>query len=298
MKILLNSLGVLLTTGTVLAGPYAPAANQEGTTAVSRDSASIVAWASRVESYFPAEVVGDAWKNTRNALGPAEGRPQGVVVLGPGGSLTASFGRIITNGPGDDLAVFENSFSHNYLELAYVEVSSNGFDFVRFPSFSETPPFSGDAAGVSACGVDGLAGKYIGGFGTPFDLSDLPIDPLLDLTQVRFVRIVDVIGAVSLDSLGRVIYDPQQNFSTAGFDLDGIALLERETITVLSTGIAAGNFTLSWQAVADQRYRVEASSDLSEDSWEEVAIVTATSTLGSFSRPISKEREFLRVVAL
>jgi len=39
---------------------------------------------------------------------------------------------------GFDFAVFENSFNDSFLELAFVEVSSDGINFVRFPATSNT----------------------------------------------------------------------------------------------------------------------------------------------------------------
>ena len=62
------------------------------------------------------------------------------------GEITATFNEApIVNGPGPDFATFENGFSQGwtspfiFAELAYVEVSSNGTDFIRFPTHSLTP---------------------------------------------------------------------------------------------------------------------------------------------------------------
>jgi hypothetical protein len=115
----------------------------------------------------------------------------------------------IANGAGADFAVFENSFSDTFLELAWVEVSNDGTNFVRFTNHSLTAnpvPFLGGS--IDATNLDGLAGKYRAGFGTPFDLADV------GLTQVTHVRLVDVIGnGMAFDSDNHVIYDP---FPTSG----------------------------------------------------------------------------------
>lgn len=79
----------------------------------------------------------------------------------------------ITNGIGWDLAVLENGFRDTYLELAFVEVYSNGRDFVRFDNVSLTPGPVPTFARLDPTDVDGLSGKYRKGYGTPFDLEDL-----------------------------------------------------------------------------------------------------------------------------
>ena len=53
--------------------------------------------------------------------------------LGDGGSITVTMESVIINGSGDDFVVFENGFVWEgvYMELGFVEVSSNGTDFSR-----------------------------------------------------------------------------------------------------------------------------------------------------------------------
>jgi hypothetical protein len=224
MKNLLTLSLVLFPFFSANGGPYAPAAGQIGSTAVSYDSPTIASWATTVESYVPGDEVSASFQDSSQALGPVGSSPT-VTVLGRGGSLTLSFSEIIQDGPGNDLAVFENSFSDTFLELAFVEVSSNGTDFVRFPNFSETPDPVSAFGSTDPTNVTGLAGKYRGGFGTPFDLADLPDDPNLAADAIQFVRLVDVVGGESLDSDGQAIYDPYPTMGSAGFDVDGVALL-------------------------------------------------------------------------
>jgi hypothetical protein len=81
--------------------------------------------------------------------------------------------------------------------------------------------------------MGGLAGTYVVGEGTPFDLAALRNSPLVrdgtvDLTAIKYVRIVDVIGdGTTPDSFGRGIIDPLSSGPTAGFDLDGVAVLNQ-----------------------------------------------------------------------
>ena len=91
---------------------------------------------------------------------------------------------------------------------------------------------SGNSSGTAAQ-IGGLAGTYIVGYGTPFDLAALRNSPAvrdgtIDLTSIRYVRIVDIVGdGTTLDSFGRGIVDPISSGPTAGFDLDGVAVLNQ-----------------------------------------------------------------------
>lgn len=166
-----------------------------------------------------------------DALGPADG--SSVISLGDGGEAIISFPYPISNGPGPDFAIFENGFLDHYMELGFVEVSSDGINFVRFNSTSEIPTdIQLTNFDTSNCGyVNNLAGKYRVGFGTPFDLQELVGNPLLDLNQILYVRIIDVVGTIDLaygsqDAQGIIINDPYPTpWESSGFDLDGVAVL-------------------------------------------------------------------------
>src|SRR5437868_2634807 len=131
------AVAILLSGSVCLAGPFAPPAGQPGSDAISKDSPLIQAWTTAVEIITrgpinisnPAVGVANFGAPTA-ALGPAEGDAFNVVSLGDGGQITLRFAVPIVDGPGPDLAVFENSFSDSFLELAFVDVSSNGVDFV------------------------------------------------------------------------------------------------------------------------------------------------------------------------
>ncbi|MDX2446733.1 MAG: hypothetical protein QNK29_05990 [Desulfobacterales bacterium] len=214
----------------IWAGPYPPAADEVGSHAISRNDPALISWATGYRDYIVGKNVDETWQEPENALEKAEGNSFDIVALGSGGSLILTFDLPIEDGEGWDFAVFENSFSDRYLELAYVEVSSNGTDFVRFDAISLTAgPVSG-FGNIDPTDVDGLAGKYRQGYGSPFNLEDISDKPGVlsgdvDLSSISFIRIVDVVGDGSrLDSFGEVIYDPYPTSGSAGFDLDGVGV--------------------------------------------------------------------------
>ena len=217
------AIGFISFSSTALAGPYAPAAGQPGSTAVSKDSPSITAWATGHVDYVPGAGVTPPFNTPSKAYGPAEGQPGEIVSLGDTGRITLTFANPVADGPGADFAVFENSFNDTFLELAWVEVSGDGTSFVRFANDSLTAnpvPFLGGS--IDPTNLSGLAGKYRGGFGTPFDLADL------GLTQVTHVRLIDVIGdGTARDTSGDVIYDPYPTSGSAGFDLDAVGVINQ-----------------------------------------------------------------------
>ncbi|MDP0499687.1 MAG: PEP-CTERM sorting domain-containing protein [Verrucomicrobiota bacterium JB022] len=241
--------------------------------AIASSNPGIVQWASGVVDYSPATNVplSSSWQNPSNALGAYN---TSIVSLGElsaadiangvaPGSITLSFTQPIYNGAGADLAVFENGFAFGtpnglFAEFGFVEVSSNGVDFVRFPSLSlndaALPGGFGSAfSGFDVTNVYNLAGKHSAGFGTPFDFDDLAGDALVtsglvDLDSISFVRIVDIPGDGSfVDSEGNPILDNWATTGSGGFDLAAIgafyasplaAVPEPETVT-LFLGLAA-----------------------------------------------------------
>lgn len=248
--ILMSSLLVVLaTTSSARSGPFAPQVGQPGATAIEADSPLFTEWASGYQALVrgPQDIANPTGPTASSgtgamALGPA-GSP-GVVSLGDGGQITLTFDHPITNGAGADFAVFENGFAIGsaglaYLELGFVEVSSDGTDFFRFPSVSETQTSTqvGGFGPLDASNLHDLAGKYIGGYGTPFDLGGLAgVSPLLNVDAVRYVKIVDVVGSIdpslgSRDSRGHLINDPYATpFATGGFDLDAVGVFHMSTV--------------------------------------------------------------------
>ena len=124
---------------------FAPPAGNVGTTAVHKDSAAIINWASVVYDFKRgASDIANGWTvlasfgDSTEALGYAQGNSTNVVSLGDSGYITLQFSYPIMNGEGNDFAVFENSFSDDYLEFAFVEVSTDGINFVRLTSFNSS----------------------------------------------------------------------------------------------------------------------------------------------------------------
>ena len=226
---------------------FAPPAGQPGTTAIHKDSSAIIAWASGIEVSRGLINISDPSQThegsnyasfgvSENALGPAEGTSENVVSLGDGGVATLTFTKPIKNGPGPDFCIFENSFSDTYLELAFVEVSSDGIRFVRFPAISltQTDEQINAFGALDATKIHNLAGKYRQVYGTPFDLEDLIDSTDIDLNNITHVRIIDVVGSINpsygtTDSQGNFINDlfPTPFFS-GGFDLDAVGVIHEQ----------------------------------------------------------------------
>jgi hypothetical protein len=175
--------------------------------------------------------------DSSNATGAEDGT---IVSLGDSGVAVLTFNSPIINGQGADFAVFENGFLDNadpnlaYLELGFVEVSSDGVNYFRFPATSLTQDSVqvGNTDYLDARKLNNLAGKYIGGYGTPFDLQELSGIAGLNINNITHVRIVDVVGSVgthaSLDSTGRKINDPYPTpFASCGFDLDAVGVIHQ-----------------------------------------------------------------------
>jgi hypothetical protein len=226
---------------------FPPPAGQPGTTAIHKDSSAIIAWASGIEVSRGLINISDPSQThegsnyasfgiPENALGLAVGSSEDVVSLGDGGVATLTFNKPIKNGPGPDFCIFENSFSDTYLELAFVEVSSDGIRFVRFPAISltQTDEQINGFGALDATKIHNLAGKYRQGYGTPFDLEDLIDSTDIDLNNITHVRIIDVVGSIdpaygSTDSQGNFINDLfPTSFFSGGFDLDAVGVIHEQ----------------------------------------------------------------------
>ena len=223
--------------GQILAGPYAPPAEEIGSTAIYKDSSIIVSWATNA-------MIVRGWQNIADtALGKVtagndtsatnKSGINGVVSLGDGGMATLTFGGKIYDGPGADFAVFENSFDGLFLELAFVEVSSDGIHFFRFNavSLTDTSTQVGSFGNLDATNLYNFAGKYKAQYGTPFDLSELAGIPGLDINNITHVRIIDVVGNIAepyttFDAQNNPINEPWPTpFAVGGFDLDAIGVI-------------------------------------------------------------------------
>ncbi|NEO59670.1 MAG: calcium-binding protein [Moorea sp. SIO4G2] len=219
-----------------------------------------VGFATGVEDYSPAPGVIADFSDPNKALGEVTAKFDDVVSLGElsqeqiddgvtPGQITLTFDVPIGNGKGADFVVFENGFDFGggtFAELAYVEVSTDGSNFARFPSISLTSEPVDSFGVVDSTEIFNLAGKHVNNafvdnttgevsgdsFGTPFDLEDLSKDSLvksglLDLNEINFVRLVDIPGSGAfLDAKGNPIFDPfPQSPGGGGFDLDAIGVI-------------------------------------------------------------------------
>lgn len=216
-----------------LAGPYAPAAGQPGSTAIHMDDPAFLGWATGWEDYVIGTNVDAGWQTPEKALGKAVGSSYDIVCLGRGGEITLNFYTPIANGDGWDFAVFENGFSDTFLELGYVEVSSNGTDFFRFDNNSLTSNPVGAFGAIDPTNIDGLAGKYRQGYGTPFDLALLDGISGLDVNNIGYVKITDIVGdGTYFDTYGSQIYDPFPTTGSAGFDLDAVGVINQSVVPI------------------------------------------------------------------
>ncbi len=273
MKSLLTCLScsalLALATTTASAGPFT-------NIGVDASDPALVAWAENVHSILQTP---SGANDGGLALGPADGSP--FVSLGdltaleiaagdPAGEITVEFASVaIVDGSGWDFAVFENAFEFPgdpfyFGELAYVDVSSNGTDFVRFPSVSlNVEPVVGSGnednelatgfgrnfAGLNTTNVQNLAGIHPTLFGTQFDLADLlglpeVIGGAVDLGNIHFVRLVDVPGdGTFLDSPGNPILDAWVTTGSGGLDLDAVGarniVPEPSSVALMLLGVVA-----------------------------------------------------------
>lgn len=234
----------LLINGTLFSQSFAPEPGALGSTAIHADSNVIESWATSVSvsrGYLDIAVPGLGFATfgiSQDALGAADGNS--VVSLGDGGVAVIQLESPVYDGPGPDFAIFENGFIDHYMEFAFVEVSTNGIDFVRFEATSEIPlDLQIDNFSTSDCRmVNNLAGKYRQLYGTPFDLNELSGNLLIDVNNINYIRLIDVVGSIdpiygTTDSFGQLINDPYPTpFESGGFDLDAIGIIHQQAVSL------------------------------------------------------------------
>jgi len=221
------------------------AAGSAGTSAMHKDSSAFVGWASQC-------TVTRGWQDISNTTlgvadvgvdvnGTLKAGDNPVVSLGDGGYAILTFSNTIKNGPGYDFAVFENSFSDTFLELAFVEVSSDGINYFRFPSTSnlsftsQIGPFDQTSDPTK---LNNLAGKYRVNYGTPFDLEELKNTVGLNVNAVTHIKVIDVVGSINslyatYDMNNSPINDPfPTNFGNGGFDLDAVGVIHQNPVGI------------------------------------------------------------------
>ncbi len=235
---------IFLFFSTTMFAQFAPPAGQIGTSALHKDSGNFISWANgcivnRGFQDISDTTLGLANVGTTNSvIGIADGLD--VLSLGDGGSAILTFSQPIKNGVGWDFAVFENAFINTYLELAFVEVSSDGINFYRFPATSNTQDSIqiGSFGALDATKINNLAGKYVTLYGTPFDLEEMKNIQGLDIDFISHVKIIDVVGCIQ-EQFAR--YDMNNNkindiwntpFGSSGFDLDAVGVIHQQTLNI------------------------------------------------------------------
>jgi hypothetical protein len=234
-------ISVALATVFLISAPAAFALSDSGQTnaEVLRSNLQISGWSSSVVDWqvgpmdYADPSLGDAAFGVPTDVLGEFGTP---FSLGDGGEITLGFDGHIADGPGEDFVVFENAFEYGgfvFAELAFVEVSTDGLNFARMPAISRVDRVLGAFDGILPDEAYNLAGNHVGG--TAFDLADLVADPMVaagtvDLSMIRFVKIVDVVGdylnGPTVDSNGFPVSDPYPTaFASGGFDLTGVAIM-------------------------------------------------------------------------
>lgn len=261
---MLKRIFFLLWTGLLVGNAFAqfpPQAPEPGNDAIPAEDSRIVGWATGC-------TVTPGWQNimdttlgkttSGNELSVLGAPDLDVLSLGDGGSAIVTFAAPLKDESGPDFAVFENGFANPlnaneaFLELAFVAVSSDGIHYVTFPATSLTPDteqIDQTTFGYTdARWLNNLAGKYINNYGTPFDLAELADSPNLDIQNIRYIRLTDVVGSIDpsfarYDHEGHIINDPFPSpFPTGGFDLNAVAVLHQQP-----TGIATQTQEDDWQ---------------------------------------------------
>lgn len=223
---------------------FSPSEGQIGTTAIYKDSSVFVSWANSCLVTRGLQDISYPTSNYANVgdSSSAEGMAglNGVVSLGDGGVAVLQFSSPITDELGADFAVFENSFDGQFLELAFVEVSSDGVNFFRFPATSNTDTTiqTWSFGLTDATKLNNLAGKYRAEYGTPFDLADISDDGLLNKQAITHVKVIDVVGCIqnqycTRDVNGNKINDPwPTEFGSGGFDLDAVGVIHQKAVGI------------------------------------------------------------------
>ncbi|MBN2650872.1 MAG: hypothetical protein JXR63_00715 [Spirochaetales bacterium] len=205
----------------------------------------ITQWGYRVVEYSPGEgVTNEVYKDEKKALGAANGDANNVLSLGNGGFVTIEFEFEVEDLPGPDICIFENGLVQFvdgrelvFAELAYVEVSSDGVNFARFPSSVLDSEAKEAFDYIYPGNYNNLAGISKSGWGVLFDFADLictreVAENLVNLDKIKFVRVVDIPGisepasdSACFDSFDQIITDPYKTEQTAGFDLNSLGAL-------------------------------------------------------------------------
>jgi len=161
-------------------------------------------------TFFPRNILTGPSPSARADVPSTD--PREICSLGLGGSITLGLrSKVIVDGPGADVTIFENAFYYNggkiFAEPARIELSADGITWKQVPFDSLTLQ---GLAGVSPT-LDPNATSPATSGGTHIDLAIAGID------SVRWIRLTDVTQIV-LSNRSSPFYDP----TLSGFDLDVI----------------------------------------------------------------------------
>ena len=234
---------LLISVAKLCIAQFDPPAGQAGTKAMYKDSTAFIAWATGctvTRGYQNIANPSTGYATGGDISSPVGKANRSVLCLGDGGSAILTFLQPITDGPGADFAIFENSFNDSFLELAFVEVSSDGVNYHRFPATSNTQDTLqlDNAAEMDARKINNLAGKHMALYGTPFNLEELSGISGLDIHHITHIKIIDVVGSIqsafaSVDMNGNTINDPwPTEFAIGGFDLDAVGVIHQAPVSV------------------------------------------------------------------
>ena len=223
--------------GLHLQAQFAPAAGQPGSSALHKDSSIFKAWATQCNVTRGYQDISNVLSGLTtvgdSSLALGKAGDNGIVSLGDGGYAIVTFNTPIKNGPGPDFAIFENTFIDSFLELAFVEVSSDGKNFVRFKptSYTQDTIQTGPFGYTNPKKINNLAGKYRALYGTPFDLEELALFSNINIDAITHIKIIDVVGSLNnqyaqYDQYNHKINDPWPTpFPSSGFDLDAVGVM-------------------------------------------------------------------------
>ena len=201
----------------------------------------------------------------------------------------------VHDGSGTNRVPVARGYNFVWTKPAFVDASSDATNWARFPVtywntdilFQASVPDNPDHwLSQDVTMIDGLAGRSILQYGTPFSLSTLTNAPqvisgVVDLNNIRYIRLTDVIGDGSTtDQYGNVIYSPYYDgtqlpalvatpdSSTDGFCLRGVAILETPAPMIGGASMAQTGFLINVSGlVSGLTYAVQTTTNVAATAW-------------------------------
>ncbi len=271
---------------------------------------------------FHVCVLGDLSASQMAILDPANSNYAVNAALEPNnpykiqpGQITLSFSTPIQNGPGPDFAVFENGFISAggagvagciFAELAFVEVSTDGVIFARFPTVSLTEPVAanggtGPYGTIDPSNVYNLAGKHVNAYesswGTPFNLSDLKAHTAVtsgtvDLNNISYVKIIDIPGNGFFQDSAVDLIDPNTIDPATG--TGGVPYSQKHGIHDAWVTWGSGGHDLEAIGAIEQIYG-DANSDGSVDLTDFIRLANNWQSYGNWPQGDFDENKFIDI---